>query len=481
MRSLLCVSLIVADYIVCLCDSSPAVPAHSSPSPLIVVPLCSFANDSEFSPAVMTNCLLSIRSDIPAEDKKAWLAPYAAELKARKAEEDRLKSPTTPLGTIGSSIGGLFTSSKSSDKKIAPDMTPTADLSAGLYGLEIVLLKGTDLVVRDISTSDPYVNVLLIAVNGGRIAKSASRVIKASLNPVWNETFNQWKARDVSALDHIRFEVWDKDFLSKDFMGWADVSVTEIREKQLRERKASVRSGVQDDYTQDPINFHLKLQQMEGRKNEGSHAVSGTIDVRIRYYKLSNEAAIAAMKGGAVPVPASKAAPAAAASSGKSSAAPPTISEDLDFEPEEQGQTGSRRPQPSTDGAGAGAGAVAASSSSYASGGDSPTSAAPPSLDRSSTAVLSSLSAGAPLWTDITSSIKLAKLPPAGSAPASSSTGRRNSAHGSHPPHATAAPVRSRTLQSKMKGGSIPEEGAAGSKGKKIGEKGAAFNIFAQA
>lgn len=445
-------------------------------------PLLSFANDSEFSPAVMTNCLLSIRSDIASEDKKAWLAPYAAELKARKAEEERLKSPSTPLG----SIGGLFTSGKSSDKKIAPDMTPTADLSAGTYGLEIVLLKGTDLVVRDISTSDPYVNVLLIAVNGGRIAKAASRVIKATLNPVWNESFLQWKTRDVSALDHIRFEVWDKDFLSKDFMGWADVSVSEIREKQLRERKASVRGGV-DDYTQDPINFHLKLAQMEGKKNEGSHAVSGAIDVRIRYFKLTNEQVLAA-KGG---VPVSKAAPSAAASSGgKGSAAPG--GDDLDFTPEDQGQTGSRRPQPSMDGAGAGSSAAA---SSYA-GPDSPSSGSGPplSLDRSSSSVLSALSSGAPLWNDISSSIKLAKLPVAGShaehAAGGAPSGRRLSAHGhgAHSSHhgssAGAAPVRSRTLQSKLKAApaTIPEEGGpAAGKGKKIGEKGAAFNIFAQA
>jgi len=157
-----------------------------------------------------------------------------------------------------------------------------------------------------------------------------------AVDSVWNETFSRFKLGEVSHLDRLRFEVWDKDFLSKDFMGMAEVSVAEIREKQLIERKVlptAGRNSVGQDYTQEPVSFHLKLQPLEGRKNEGRDAVSGHIDVRIRYFKLS----------GAMPAPAAKGGAAAAAAG---------ASDELDFGIEHVGQTGSKRPRADSAGRG---------------------------------------------------------------------------------------------------------------------------------
>jgi hypothetical protein len=167
------------------------------------------------------------------------------------------------------------------------------------------------------------------------------------LNPSWNETFNKFKRSDVGQLDRIRFEVWDKDFLSKDFMGSAEVSVAEIREKQLIERKTTVvRGSISADYTQEPINFHLKLQPLEGKSNAGANLVSGFIDVRIRYYKLSGVPTGAFAGPVAIPIAQPIAAPAAAAAP-KSSHPGAFLDEDIDFGIEHTGQTGSKRRPPS--------------------------------------------------------------------------------------------------------------------------------------
>ena len=305
----------------------------------------------------MTNCLLSLRSDVSSDDRKLWLAPYAAELKALADRKPLLKfikpnailAPTTPTGAEGVlSVGGGFGDSSNGGGGGG------GSIGSAVYGLEIALVRGQDLAVKDINTSDPYVNILLLATNGARLAKQSSRVIKESLNPVWNETFTQWKASEVSALDRIRFEVWDKDFLSKDFMGFAEVTLAELRSKQLLERKASVRGGV-DDFTQEVINFHLKLLPHEGKKNEGSNLVSGSIDVRIKYFKkgaTTPSAPISASINGRPSMP-----------SGSSSGGKRGSNDDLAYDLEHVGQTGSKRPPPMTDGARAGAGAPSPASS----------------------------------------------------------------------------------------------------------------------
>ena len=51
-------------------------------------------------------------------------------------------------------------------------------------------------------------------------------------------------------------------------MGHAEVTLEEIRNKQLLDRKAAVsRTSVSQDYTQTPLSFHLKLEPLEGRQN----------------------------------------------------------------------------------------------------------------------------------------------------------------------------------------------------------------------
>ncbi|XP_047310294.1 probable ADP-ribosylation factor GTPase-activating protein AGD11 isoform X2 [Impatiens glandulifera] len=82
--------------------------------------------------------------------------------------------------------------------------------------IKVNVVRGTNLAVRDVMTSDPYVIISL----GGQSVKT--RVIKNNLNPVWNEQLM------LSIPEHIPplKLVYDKDtFKADDFMGEAEIDI----------------------------------------------------------------------------------------------------------------------------------------------------------------------------------------------------------------------------------------------------------------
>jgi len=358
----------------------------------------SFQKDADFPPALVLQSLLSLRADVSNEDKRAFLAPYAAELKAL---EDARKAAAAaaaqrdPKGKLG--LGGMLSKSGSVAASSPPSslMSPSSSSSIGsaAFGLEVYLEKGTNLVIKDTSTSDPYVNILLLDSSRGRLAKVASKVQEKTLNPVWNEAFTKFKLGEVAALDRIRFEVWDKDFLSKDWMGSAEVSVAEIREKQLIERRSLPGRGSasSSDHTQEPISFHLKLQPREGKENKGKDAVSGHIDVRIRYFKIGGSV------GGMPPV---------AQAAGKGAA---SHNDDLDFGIEHVGQTGSKRPRGDSAERGAAPPPVSdlvEAEPLLSADASASSSVVDPPPQQSSSAVIDG-ALKAPLWNDIVGKLRL--------------------------------------------------------------------------
>ncbi|KAK1268750.1 putative ADP-ribosylation factor GTPase-activating protein AGD11 [Acorus gramineus] len=77
--------------------------------------------------------------------------------------------------------------------------------------LKVYILRGNRLVVRDFTSSDPYVVVKL----GNQTAKT--KVINSCLNPVWNEELS-FSVTDP--LEILKLEVFDRDrFKSDDKMG----------------------------------------------------------------------------------------------------------------------------------------------------------------------------------------------------------------------------------------------------------------------
>ncbi|XP_066328345.1 ADP-ribosylation factor GTPase-activating protein AGD12-like [Miscanthus floridulus] len=83
--------------------------------------------------------------------------------------------------------------------------------------LNITVVKGTNLAVRDMLTSDPYVILTL----GGQ--KAQSTVKKSDLNPVWNEVLKISVPRNYGPL---KLEVYDHDmFSADDIMGEAEIDL----------------------------------------------------------------------------------------------------------------------------------------------------------------------------------------------------------------------------------------------------------------
>ncbi|WOK92591.1 ADP-ribosylation factor GTPase-activating protein AGD12 [Canna indica] len=83
--------------------------------------------------------------------------------------------------------------------------------------LNVKVKKGTNLAIRDIRTSDPYVVLTL----GQQRAQTT--VIKSNLNPVWNEELKLSVPQDFGTL---KLQVYDHDYLSADdIMGDAEVDL----------------------------------------------------------------------------------------------------------------------------------------------------------------------------------------------------------------------------------------------------------------
>ncbi|KAE9461438.1 hypothetical protein C3L33_06648, partial [Rhododendron williamsianum] len=83
--------------------------------------------------------------------------------------------------------------------------------------LKVKVLKGTNLAIRDMLSSDPYVVLTL----GHQ--KIQTTVVKSNLNPVWNEELMLSVPQDFGA---VKLEVYDHDtFSADDIMGEAEVDI----------------------------------------------------------------------------------------------------------------------------------------------------------------------------------------------------------------------------------------------------------------
>nr|XP_043626655.1 probable ADP-ribosylation factor GTPase-activating protein AGD11 [Erigeron canadensis] len=106
----------------------------------------------------------------------------------------------------------------------AENKAPTTKKSNSMAGMvefigliKVNVVKGTNLAVRDMMTSDPYVILSL----GNQSVKT--RVIKSNLNPVWNEKLMLSIPNNIPPL---RVLVYDRDtFKADDFMGDAEIDI----------------------------------------------------------------------------------------------------------------------------------------------------------------------------------------------------------------------------------------------------------------
>ncbi|KAL6498266.1 ADP-ribosylation factor GTPase-activating protein agd12 [Orobanche gracilis] len=83
--------------------------------------------------------------------------------------------------------------------------------------LKVKVLKGTNLAVRDMLSSDPYIILTL----GHQQVKTS--VVKSNLNPVWNE---ELKLDVPENYGSIKLQVYDHDmFSADDIMGEAEIDI----------------------------------------------------------------------------------------------------------------------------------------------------------------------------------------------------------------------------------------------------------------
>lgn len=86
--------------------------------------------------------------------------------------------------------------------------------------LKVKVIKGTNLAIRDIKSSDPYVVLSL----GQQTVQTT--IIRSNLNPVWNEEYM------LSVPEHygqIKLKVFDHDtFSADDIMGEADIDLQSL-------------------------------------------------------------------------------------------------------------------------------------------------------------------------------------------------------------------------------------------------------------
>ena len=91
--------------------------------------------------------------------------------------------------------------------------------------LSVKIVKGNDLIVGDITTSDPYV-VLSI-----RDEEFKTEVINATLNPVWEKNAEFYFLIYDKNMEFIHMEVWDKDVGSiGTFLGRVDLYLPNIED-----------------------------------------------------------------------------------------------------------------------------------------------------------------------------------------------------------------------------------------------------------
>ncbi|XP_047309303.1 ADP-ribosylation factor GTPase-activating protein AGD12-like [Impatiens glandulifera] len=111
--------------------------------------------------------------------------------------------------------------SSNSNKKSSSNLQSSSSHSEGMVEfigmLKIKVVKGTNLAVRDMLSSDPYV-VLTLGQQ-----KAQTTVMRSNLNPIWNEELMLSVPQNYGP---VKLEVYDYDtFSADDIMGEADIDI----------------------------------------------------------------------------------------------------------------------------------------------------------------------------------------------------------------------------------------------------------------
>ncbi|KAJ1414960.1 C2 domain [Sesbania bispinosa] len=145
------------------------------------------------------------------------------------------KQPTK--NRIGLSFRNSWGRKDSDQHKSAKKSNSLAGMIEFVGLIKVNVVKGTNLAIRDVVTSDPYVILAL----GHQSVKT--RVIKNNVNPIWNESLMLSIPESIPPLKVV---VYDKDtFSTDDFMGEAEIDIQPLVSAAKAYEKSSINESMQ--------------------------------------------------------------------------------------------------------------------------------------------------------------------------------------------------------------------------------------------
>ncbi|KAL8512617.1 hypothetical protein ACS0TY_018924 [Phlomoides rotata] len=125
----------------------------------------------------------------------------------------RILSTSSKQNSLQASMSSKFMDSFRS----SASSPPSEGMVEFIGMLKVKVIKGTNLAVRDVRSSDPYV-VLKLGMQ-----KAQTAVVKSNLNPIWNEELMLSVPQNYGP---IKLEVYDYDtFSADDIMGEAEIDI----------------------------------------------------------------------------------------------------------------------------------------------------------------------------------------------------------------------------------------------------------------
>ncbi|KAK5933821.1 hypothetical protein CgunFtcFv8_014272 [Champsocephalus gunnari] len=219
----------------------------------------SFAVSSQFKQSEAADDLALTEDATPPEPAASYTLPDTTPAPALVEEpEDPEEQPTQSetaepgeIQTAGTGLGNLAQATETgiaadtlgpaevteipkAEEDLAPHTSPSQDF--GREGLlRIHLLAAQNLVAKDNlmggmvkGKSDPYVKINIGGVN------FKSHVIKENLSPTWNEMYEL--VLSGHSVQEIKFEAFDKDLDSDDFLGRFSIKLNEVMRSQYTDQ-----------------------------------------------------------------------------------------------------------------------------------------------------------------------------------------------------------------------------------------------------
>ncbi|KAJ0234039.1 ADP-ribosylation factor GTPase-activating protein AGD11 [Hirschfeldia incana] len=174
------------------------------------------------------------------DPKDGALSTYQQPSRINNSPASLCSSASASHRSAKNRIGCAFRNSwgrRESDHKCSKKSNSLAGMVEFVGLIKVNVVKGTNLAVRDVMTSDPYVILSL----GQQSVKT--RVIKNNLNPVWNETLMLSIPEQMPPLKVL---VYDKDtFTTDDFMGEAEIDIQPLVSAAQAYETSSIKEPMQ--------------------------------------------------------------------------------------------------------------------------------------------------------------------------------------------------------------------------------------------